>query len=63
MVVSGPLEPIADDVTEMATRMSSARDWEWGLTADDVLRRRTTFALTGRDPDAAGARAEALLAS
>jgi len=63
VVVSGPLEPIADDVTEMATGMSSARDWEWGLTADDILRGRTTFALSGRDSDAVRARAETLLAS
>jgi hypothetical protein len=33
------------------------------LTADDVLRRRTTLVLTGRDSDAIRARVEALLAS
>ena len=60
---SGPLEPLADGVTEVAAQVLYARDREWALTADDVLRRRTTLALTGRDSDAVRARIETLLAS
>jgi glycerol-3-phosphate dehydrogenase len=63
VVASGPLEPLADDVTEVAAQVLYARDREWALTADDVLRRRTTLALTGRDSDAVRARVETLLAS
>jgi glycerol-3-phosphate dehydrogenase len=63
VAASGPLEPLADGVTEVAAQVLYARDREWALTADDVLRRRTTIALTGRDSDAVRARVEALLAS
>jgi glycerol-3-phosphate dehydrogenase len=40
-----------------------AREREWALTADDVLRRRTTLALKGRDSDAVRARVETVLGS
>ena len=63
VVASGPLEPLADGVTEVAAQVVYARDREWALTADDVLRRRTTLALTGRDSAAVRARVETLLAS
>jgi glycerol-3-phosphate dehydrogenase len=63
VAASGPLEPLADGVTEVAAQVLYARDREWALTADDVLRRRTTLALTGRDSDAVRARVETLLAS
>jgi glycerol-3-phosphate dehydrogenase len=63
VVASGPLEPFADGVTELEAQVLYAREREWALTADDVLRRRTTLALTGRDSDAVRARIETLLAS
>jgi glycerol-3-phosphate dehydrogenase len=50
-------------VTVVAAQVLYARGREWALTSDDVLRRRTTLALTGRDSDAVCARVEALLAS
>jgi glycerol-3-phosphate dehydrogenase len=40
-----------------------AREREWALTAEDVLRRRTRLVLTGRDSEAVRARVETLLAS
>jgi glycerol-3-phosphate dehydrogenase len=45
---------------EVAARVLYARDRKWTLTVEDVLRRRTTLALTGH---AVRARVEALLAS
>jgi glycerol-3-phosphate dehydrogenase len=63
VVASGPLEPLADGVTEVEAQVLYAREREWALTADDVLRRRTTLVLTGRDSDAVRARVETLLAS
>ena len=42
--------------------MRYAREHEWALTADDVLRRRTTLALRGLDTPAVRARVEELLA-
>jgi glycerol-3-phosphate dehydrogenase len=63
VVAAGPLEPLADGVTEVEAQVLYAREREWALTADDLLRRRTTLALTGRDTDAVRARVETLLAS
>jgi glycerol-3-phosphate dehydrogenase len=63
VLAAGPLEPLADGVTEVAAQVLYARDREWALTADDVLRRRTTLAVTGSDSDAVRARVETLLAS
>jgi glycerol-3-phosphate dehydrogenase len=60
---TGPLEPLADGVTEVEAQVFYAREREWALTADDVLRRRTTLVLTGRDSEAVRARVETLLAS
>jgi glycerol-3-phosphate dehydrogenase len=60
---TGPLEPLADSVTEVEAQVFYAREREWALTADDVLRRRTTLVLTGRDSEAVRARVETLLAS
>jgi glycerol-3-phosphate dehydrogenase len=63
VVAAGSLEPLADGVGEVEAQVLYAREREWALTADDVLRRRTTLALTGRDSDAVRARVETLLAS
>jgi glycerol-3-phosphate dehydrogenase len=38
-----------------------ARDHEWALTAEDVLRRRTTLSLRGEDTPAVTARVQELL--
>jgi glycerol-3-phosphate dehydrogenase len=59
---TGPLEPLADGVREVEAQVFYAREREWALTADDVLRRRT-LVLTGRDSEAVRARVETLLAS
>jgi glycerol-3-phosphate dehydrogenase len=63
VVASGPLESLGDGVTEVAAQVVYARDREWALTVEDILRRRTTLALTGRDSEVVRARVEALLAS
>ena len=63
MIAAGSLEPLADGVVEVAAQVPYAREREWAVSADDVLRRRTTLAVTGRDSDAVRARVEALLAS
>jgi glycerol-3-phosphate dehydrogenase len=60
---TGPLEPLVDGVTEVEAQVFYAREREWALTADDVLRRRTTLVLTGRHSEAVRARVETLLAS
>ncbi len=59
----GALEPLADGVIEVEAQVAYARDREWAMSAEDVLRRRTTLALTGRDSDAVRTRIEELLAS
>ena len=40
-----------------------ARKREWAVSAEDVLRRRTTLAVTGRDSDEVRRRVEELLGS
>jgi glycerol-3-phosphate dehydrogenase len=61
VLAAGPLEPLADQVPETEAEVLHARQWEWARTTDDVLRRRTTLALTGRDSPAVRDRVEALL--
>jgi glycerol-3-phosphate dehydrogenase len=63
VIAAGALEPLADGVIDVEAQVVYARDREWALSAEDVLRRRTTLALTGRDDDALRARVEALLAT
>jgi glycerol-3-phosphate dehydrogenase len=58
----GPLEPIVDGSPELAAQVRYAREHEWALTVEDVLRRRTTLALRGLDTPAVRARVEELLA-
>jgi glycerol-3-phosphate dehydrogenase len=62
VVAAGLLEPLGGG-PEVEAQVLYAREREWAVTADDVLRRRTTLALTGRDSDAVRQRVEALLAS
>ena len=63
MIAAGSLEPLGDGVPEVEAQVLYAQAREWALSVDDVLRRRTTLAVTGRDSDAVRARVEALLAS
>jgi glycerol-3-phosphate dehydrogenase len=60
---AGPLEPLAEQVPETEAEALHARQREWApaRTTDDVLRRRTTLALTGRDSPAVRERVETLL--
>jgi glycerol-3-phosphate dehydrogenase len=62
VIAAGPLEPLADGVVETEAEVLYARTHEWASTVDDVLRRRTTLALTGRDSDDVRARIRDLLA-
>ena len=55
------LEPVVEGAPELAAEVLHARDQEWALTVDDVLRRRTTLALRGLDTPAVRARVEELL--
>jgi glycerol-3-phosphate dehydrogenase len=63
VVASGPLEPLGEGLQEVEAQVLYARAREWALTPEDVLRRRTTLAVTGRDSDAVRRRVEALLVS
>ena len=60
VIATGPLEPLGDG-PEVEAQVVYAREREWALTADDVLRRRTTLAVTGRDSDEVRRRVEELL--
>ena len=62
VVSAGPLEPLGEGL-EVEAQVLYAREREWAVTAEDVLRRRTTLALTGRDSDAVRRRVEELLTS
>jgi glycerol-3-phosphate dehydrogenase len=63
VMTRGPLQPLADGLDEIEAQVLYARDREWALSVDDVLRRRTTIALRGRDTDTVRARVEELLRS
>jgi glycerol-3-phosphate dehydrogenase len=58
-----PLVAQAQDVVETEAEVLYARDREWAMTTEDVLRRRTTLARTGRGTSAVRDRVEALLGS
>ena len=62
VIAAGPLEPLADGLLEVEAQVLYAREHEWALNAEDVLRRRTTLSVTGRDSDAVRSRVESLLA-
>jgi len=62
-VDAGALDPLAQDVLETEAEVLYARDREWAMTTEDVLRRRTTLALTGRGTPAVRDRVAALLRS
>ena len=56
------LEPITIGTREIAAEVVHARDAEWAIDADDVMRRRTTLSVRGY-ADAARARVEELLST
>ena len=62
VIAAGSLEPLGPGVPETEAEVLYAQRHEWALTADDVLRRRTTVAVTGRDSPAVRRRVEELLA-
>ena len=62
VIAAGPLEPLGEGVLEVEAQVLYAREREWAVSAEDVLRRRTTLAVTGRDSDEVRRRVEALLA-
>jgi glycerol-3-phosphate dehydrogenase len=55
------LQPVAPGVGVLAAQVVYARECEWALTAEDVLRRRTTLSLSGRDSDEVRGRVAELL--
>ena len=63
VIAAGGLERLGDGTPELEAQVLYARDREWALTPEDVLRRRTTLSLTGRDSEAVSSRVESLLAS
>jgi glycerol-3-phosphate dehydrogenase len=56
------LEPLAPGVDVLGVEVVYAREQEWAVTAEDVLRRRTTLSLGGRDTPEVVACVEELLA-
>jgi glycerol-3-phosphate dehydrogenase len=63
VIAAGPLEPLGDGVAESEAEVLYARGKEWASTLEDVLRRRTTLSLTGRDSPAVRKRVGELLRS
>lgn len=59
---SEALEPLVPGEPELVAQAWYARDREWALEAEDVLRRRTTLALRGHDSPELRARVNAMLA-
>jgi glycerol-3-phosphate dehydrogenase len=61
LAVSDDLTPLVDGQPEIAAQVVYAREREWALDADDVLRRRTTLALRGLATPEVRARVDAML--
>ena len=59
---SDDLRPLVDGEPEIGAQVVYAREREWAVDADDVLRRRTTLALRGLATPAVRAHVDALLA-
>jgi glycerol-3-phosphate dehydrogenase len=55
------LDPLVPGQPELAAQVAYARDREWAVTPEDVLRRRTTLSLRGFDSTELRARVEDLL--
>jgi glycerol-3-phosphate dehydrogenase len=62
LATSDDREPLADGAPEIGAQVVYAREREWAVDADDVLRRRTTLALRGLASPTVRARVDALLA-
>ena len=63
VIAAGSLGPLGEGLLEVEAQVLYARAHEWAVSAEDVLRRRTTLSVTGRDSEAVRRRVEALLAS
>jgi glycerol-3-phosphate dehydrogenase len=61
--VSDDLRPLAPGAPDVAAQVVYAREREWAVDADDVLRRRTTLALRGLATADVRARVDELLAA
>ena len=61
MLGYGEVEPLAAGAPELAAQAVYAREREWAVGADDVLRRRTTLALRGFDSTELRDRVDGLL--
>jgi glycerol-3-phosphate dehydrogenase len=59
--VSDDLRPLAPGTPEIAAQVVYAREREWAVDADDVMRRRTTLALRGLATPAVRTRIDELL--
>ena len=62
LAVCDDVAPLVDGAPEIAAQVVYAREREWAVDADDVLRRRTTLALRGLATPDVRARVERLLA-
>jgi glycerol-3-phosphate dehydrogenase len=62
LAVSGDVTPLVEGGPEIAAQVVYAREREWAVDADDVLRRRTTLALRGLATPELRERVEAMLA-
>jgi glycerol-3-phosphate dehydrogenase len=63
VLAAGAFESLGPGVRETEAEVRYAQRCEWALTAEDVLRRRTTIAVTGRDSPGVRRRVEELLAT
>jgi glycerol-3-phosphate dehydrogenase len=61
LALSDDVRPLVDGEPEIAAQVVYAREREWAVDADDVLRRRTTLALRGLATPELHARVDALL--
>jgi glycerol-3-phosphate dehydrogenase len=55
------LEPLVPGAQDIAAQVAYAARAEWALSAEDVLRRRTTLALRGLAEDPVRSKVEGLL--
>jgi glycerol-3-phosphate dehydrogenase len=61
LAISDDVRPLVDGAPEIAAQVVYAREREWAVDADDVLRRRTTLALRGLATPDVRRRVDALL--
>ena len=63
LAVSNDLTPLVEEAPDIAAQVVYAREQEWAVDADDVLRRRTTLALRGLATPDVRRRVDELLAA